>query len=211
VNKLAQQKFDLERFNLKKFNNIEVKEKYQVGTSNRFAATESLGKSSDINSAWKSTGKNIKGSAKETLGYHRLEDIKSWFDDECSKLTDQQKQVKLQWLQNPSQINGDNLQNLRCKTRRTCRKNKREHLKDKISKLETNKKHKSIRNLYRGINEFKRDCKPEINTIIKDEYSNLLGDQQSVLIRWKNFFNQVLNVHGVHDVRQMDACTQLSH
>jgi hypothetical protein len=21
---------------------------------------------------------------------------------------------------------------------------------------------------------------------------------------WKNFFNQVLNVHGVHDVRQMD-------
>jgi hypothetical protein len=26
----------------------------------------------------------------------------------------------------------------------------------------------------------------------------------SVFNRWKNFFNQVLNVHGVHDVRQMD-------
>jgi hypothetical protein len=25
-----------------------------------------------------------------------------------------------------------------------------------------------------------------------------------VLNRWKNFFNQVLNVHGVHDVKQMD-------
>jgi hypothetical protein len=24
------------------------------------------------------------------------------------------------------------------------------------------------------------------------------------LNRWENFFNQVLNVHGVHDVRQMD-------
>jgi hypothetical protein len=24
------------------------------------------------------------------------------------------------------------------------------------------------------------------------------------LIKWKNVFNQVLNVHGVHDVRQMD-------
>jgi hypothetical protein len=24
---------------------------------------------------------------------------------------------------------------------------------------------------------------------------------------WKNFFNQVLNVHGVHDVRQMDIHT----
>jgi hypothetical protein len=25
-----------------------------------------------------------------------------------------------------------------------------------------------------------------------------------VLNRWKHFFNQVLNIHGVHDVRQMD-------
>jgi hypothetical protein len=25
-----------------------------------------------------------------------------------------------------------------------------------------------------------------------------------VLNRWKNFFNQVLNVHGVHEVRQME-------
>jgi hypothetical protein len=27
------------------------------------------------------------------------------------------------------------------------------------------------------------------------------------LNRWKNFFNQVLKVHGVHDVRQMDIHT----
>jgi hypothetical protein len=27
------------------------------------------------------------------------------------------------------------------------------------------------------------------------------------LNRWKNVFNQVLNVHGVHDVRQMDIHT----
>jgi hypothetical protein len=27
------------------------------------------------------------------------------------------------------------------------------------------------------------------------------------LNRWKKFFNQVLNVHGVHDVRQMDIHT----
>jgi hypothetical protein len=27
------------------------------------------------------------------------------------------------------------------------------------------------------------------------------------LIRWKNFFEQVLNIHRVHDVRQMDRHT----
>jgi hypothetical protein len=49
----------------------------------------------------------------------------------------QQKQAKLQWSQNLSQINGDNLQNLRCETTRTFRNKKREYQKDKINELET--------------------------------------------------------------------------
>jgi hypothetical protein len=49
-----------------------------------------------------------------------------------------------------------------------------------------------------GINEFKKGYQPRINTI-KDENGNLLADPQSALNKWKNFFNQVLNVHGVHD------------
>jgi hypothetical protein len=38
------QKFDVERFNLKKkkLNNVEVKEQYQVKISNRFVALENL-------------------------------------------------------------------------------------------------------------------------------------------------------------------------
>jgi hypothetical protein len=59
--------------------------------------------------------------------------------------------------------------------------------------------------LYRGINEFKKGYQPRIN--IKDENGNLLADPQNVLKRWKNFFNQELNVPGVHDVRQMDIHT----
>jgi hypothetical protein len=35
----------------------------------------------------------------------------------------------------------------------------------------------------------------------------MLADPQNVLNRRKNFFNQVLNVHGVHNVRQMDIHT----
>jgi hypothetical protein len=58
----------------------------------------------------------------------------------------------------------------------------------------------------RGINEFKTGCQTIIN-VIKDENSNLLADPKSVLNRWKNFFDQVLNVHGVHNVRQKDIQT----
>jgi hypothetical protein len=88
--------------------------------------------------AWESIRKNIKISDKDNLGYHRLKHNKPWFDDECSKLTDQRKQARLQWLQNSSQISGDNLQNLRRETSRTFRNKKREYLKGKINELETN-------------------------------------------------------------------------
>jgi hypothetical protein len=113
-------------------------------------------------------------------------------------------------LLNQNQINGDNLQNLGRETRKIFRNKKRECLKGKINDLETNNKNKNIRDLYRGINEFKKGYQPRIN-VIKDENGNLLADPQNVLNRWKYFFNQTLYVHGVHDVRQMGIYIRLSH
>jgi hypothetical protein len=62
---------------------------------------------------------------------------------------------------------------LRCDTNRTFRNKKRDYLKDKINDTETDNKNKNIRDLYRGINEFKKGYQPRIN-IMKDENGNLL-------------------------------------
>jgi hypothetical protein len=43
VNKQGSHKFHLERFNLKKLNEVEGKEKYSVEVSSRFAALEDNG------------------------------------------------------------------------------------------------------------------------------------------------------------------------
>jgi hypothetical protein len=48
-------------------------------------------------------------SATQRLGYYELKQHKSWLGEECSKLFDQRKQAKFQWLQNTSPIYGDNL------------------------------------------------------------------------------------------------------
>jgi hypothetical protein len=92
VSKRARQNFSLERFDLKKLEDTEVKENYQIEISNRFAALESLDGSSDMNNALESIRENIKTSAKDNLGYHRSKHNKPWFDDKCSKLIDQRKQ-----------------------------------------------------------------------------------------------------------------------
>jgi hypothetical protein len=52
------------RFDLRNIDDVEVKEKYQVVISNRFAALENLDESLDINTAWESIRENIKSSEK---------------------------------------------------------------------------------------------------------------------------------------------------
>jgi hypothetical protein len=93
-----------------------------VETSKRFPALESLDESFYINNVWECIRENIKTSTKENLGYLKLTHNKPWFDDKRSKLTDQRKQVKLQWLQNTNQFNRDNLQNIKREINRIFRK-----------------------------------------------------------------------------------------
>jgi hypothetical protein len=75
-----------------------------------------------------------------------------------------------------------------------------------IDELATNSKNKNIRDQYRGINDFERAYQPGSN-IVKDENHDLLSDSHNILNRWKNYFCQLLNVHRVSDVRQLEIHT----
>ncbi|PNF37683.1 hypothetical protein B7P43_G11996 [Cryptotermes secundus] len=148
---------------------------YLVVAKVRFAALENLDTEVNVNKAWETIRENIKISAKVSLGYYELNKHKPWFDEGCSKLLDQRKQAKLQWLQDPSELNGDNVNNIRRETSRHFRNKKREYLKDKIDELAMNSKNKNIRDLSRGINDFKMDYQPRSN-LVKDENGDLLAD-----------------------------------
>jgi hypothetical protein len=160
VSKRAAQKTDTEKFNVKKLNEGDVKEQYQVTARNKFADLENLEDSGDINRAWDSIRQNIKISAQESLGYCESKHGKQWFDEECSELVDRRKQAKLQWLQDPSEANEDNLCDVRRAASRHFGNKKREYMRDRIDKLESNSMNKNIRDLYRGINEFKKGYHP---------------------------------------------------
>jgi hypothetical protein len=53
VSKQTKHRFHMERFNLKKLNEVKDKEQYLVEISNRFSALENLDTEVDINRAWK--------------------------------------------------------------------------------------------------------------------------------------------------------------
>jgi hypothetical protein len=72
----------------------------------------------------------------------------------------------MQLVQNPSQTNGDKLNNVRCENRNK----KREYLKKKINEFETYSKNKNIRDLFGGLTEFKKGYQCRTN-LANDEHA----------------------------------------
>jgi len=66
VSKQAAQKFDGERFNLRKLKELEVRKQFQIEITNRFAALRNISDNEDINRSWENIKENIKTSAKES-------------------------------------------------------------------------------------------------------------------------------------------------
>ena len=154
VGKQAAQRFDRQRFNLRKLNESGVREEYQIEITNRFAALENS--DDDVNRTWKNIKENIQTSEKESLGLDEFKQNKPWIDEECLGCLDQRKRPKIQWVQDPSQSNVDNLNNVRRQVSRHFRNKKKAYLRAKIEDLETNNKIQNIRDLYRGISDFKK-------------------------------------------------------
>ena len=64
----------------------------------------------------------------------------------------------------------------------------------------------NVRDLYRGINDFKKGYQPR-TTLVKDEKGDFMADSHSIMARWRNYFSQLLNVHEVNNIRQAEIHT----
>jgi hypothetical protein len=123
-------------------------------------------------------------------------------------------------LQDPSDINGDYLNNISRETSRHVRNKQMEYVKDNTDELAMNSNNKNIRSLYtgmyvcmynrwalksspytvtftiycaslyRGINDLKRGYQPR-NNLVKDENGDLLADSHNILNRWKKYFSVI--------------------
>ena len=60
---------------------------------------------------------------------------KSLFDEECLYVLDERNNAKMQWIQDPSQNNVDNLNNVRLEATRHFRNKKKAYLKAKLRNL----------------------------------------------------------------------------
>ena len=54
--------------------------------------------------------------------------------------------------------------------------------------------------------DFKKGYQPR-NITVKNQQGDFFTESHSTLARWRNHFSQLLNVHGVNDVRQTEIHT----
>ena len=85
---------------------------------------------------------------------------------------------------------------------------KRRHIwKLKLRNLKLTVRPKNIRDLYRGISDFKKGYQLRTN-IVKDEKGDLVAEPYSIVARRRNYFSQLLNAHGVNNVRYTKTHTE---
>jgi hypothetical protein len=77
MNKQISLRFHMERFNVKKFNEVDYKEQYRVEVSNRYAALEDLDAEVEINSASSTLQTEVTRSSETSTWHYIPEDITS--------------------------------------------------------------------------------------------------------------------------------------
>ena len=121
---------------------------------------------------------------------------KLWLNEECLRFLDELKRAKIQWVQDPSQSNIDNLNKVRREDSRHFRNKKKAYLRAKIEELETNNKIQNISDLYRGTSDFKKGYQPRCN-IVKDENDDLVADSRVIVANLRNYsFPSVQHTRG---------------
>ncbi|PSN38555.1 hypothetical protein C0J52_14819 [Blattella germanica] len=205
-------KDDSDKFELKNLRNDEVRLEYQIKITNRFETLEcseenvATEEENNINREWESIRDTIKLSASESVGLLKKRQSRKWFDDECADMVNKRKLAKMNWMREPNEQNSEQLCSIRRETTRFLKNKKREYLKEKINDLEINAKNRNIRELYQGIRIERKGFQARTN-IIKDENGDMLADAKSILNRWGNYFNQLLNVHGEEENEENNVQT----
>lgn len=117
----------------------------------------------------------MKISAAECLGYHKISWNNPRLDKKCSRLVEQRKTAKMQWLQVCNQRNGERYYPSEMVNQLTY-----ERISKKQSEMEINSKNKNISNLQIDINELK----VENGDLFADFYSTLRKAEKLLLISY---------------------------
>jgi hypothetical protein len=116
-----------------------------------------------------------------------------------SRLLHRRNQTTLQWLQNPSHINGHHLNNTVSETSKPFRN--KGNVQRPNHRIWNRERIKILKHLYESKNEFKRSYQLRSNLVKDEDHDDLPTDSHSILIMWKIITLSLSNVNAANNVR----------
>ena len=116
-------------------------------------------------SSWKQLSDALKQEAERIIGYQSPNDFKTWFDDECAKVTDEKNEARDKLLNNNTRSAALHYKRLRKIEKRVHRQKKREFNDRTLSELERLRSANESRKYYKKLNDQRRAFNPRVSML----------------------------------------------
>ena len=188
------------RWNIAKLLDPQEVQEFQGKISERILNSESS-QGKGINEIWTVCKENIVRAADEVLGVMESSIRPSWFDEKCRMATNEKNEAyKLMLAKKGTRAITEIYRNKRRDEKRIHQKKKRVWEKERIQEIETFRGQNEIRKFFRRVNEDRRGFKPRI-TQVKRKDGSLVTDKASILERWVEHFDKLLNDNDQAGIR----------
>ncbi|KAL4091582.1 hypothetical protein QTP88_026249 [Uroleucon formosanum] len=148
---------------------------------------------------WTQLSKTIKEVIEEKIGIVNNKKIKQWFKENCKKTIQERDKAKSLVIMKSSIENKRRLAQKQREMKKVIRREKRELEKQRIEMMEES--YKDSKTFFRKANEIRKPYKPKY-LIIKNEYNELITDEQVISEEFKKFFQEMLNPPKIEDQGQ---------
>ncbi|CAG9573517.1 unnamed protein product [Danaus chrysippus] len=148
---------------------------------------------SDIELEWKSIKDGILEAAKETIGEKQRVRPEEWYDEECREALERKNAARLIYLQSKSSTHKEKFKEERDKARRLLKRKRKASELRQMQALDDAGTRGSVRTFFKKVNPLRKGFQPRIN-ICRDGEGNALTDKTEILKRWREYFDNLLNV-----------------
>ena len=180
------------RFDTQKFESEETKTRFQIELRNRFSSLDM--DTANIDECWVGMRNATEAAAKATIGYRKRRKAKAWFDEDCKVAVEERGEARLLAIQNTDNVAYQvRYEQVKRSTRNLLTAKKRRSKISLVEDLErvshANNKHQ----FFRRLENLRKGFQPK-KGIIRSREGILLADPHQILERWKEYFEDLLNV-----------------
>ena len=145
-----------------------------------------------VDEQWKVIKETVMEVAKQTVGEKIGKRNEEWFDEECREVIKQKNTDRLQMLQKKTRLASEKYKESRKKATKIIRNKKKVYIKKEIETIETLNNQNENRKFYQAVKKINNGFQSRL-VICKDKNGNVIGNNENILNRWVEHFEEMLN------------------